>query len=45
MRNRTNFFVNFSEKLENMNRLLIKEKGLEAGLAFPTGLIELDIFV
>ena len=26
-----------SERLENMNRLLIKEKGLEAGLAFPTG--------
>jgi len=26
-----------SEKLENKNRELIKEKGLEAGLAFPTG--------
>jgi hypothetical protein len=27
----------FSERLEDMNRKLIKEKGLEAGLAFPTG--------
>ena len=26
-----------SERLENMNRTLLKEKGLEAGLAFPTG--------
>lgn len=26
-----------SERLENMNRVLLKEKGLEAGLAFPTG--------
>lgn len=31
-----NFILN-SERLENMNRVLIKEKGLEAGLAFPTG--------
>lgn len=29
--------VDICEKLENMNRLLIKEKGLDAGLAFPTG--------
>lgn len=29
--------IDICEKLENMNRVLIKEKGLEAGLAFPTG--------
>jgi hypothetical protein len=29
-----------------MNRILIKEKGLEAGLAFPTGKIYiLDLFI
>ncbi len=33
-----NFIFN-SERLEDMNRRLIKEKGLEAGLAFPTGRI------
>ena len=27
----------FSETLENMNRALIQENGLKAGLAFPTG--------
>lgn len=27
----------FSEKLEETSRRLIKENGLEAGLAFPTG--------
>ena len=32
----SSFFL-FSERLENMNRKLIKENGLEAGLAFPTG--------
>jgi len=32
------YFFN-SERLEDMNRKLIKEKGLEAGLAFPTGRI------
>ena len=31
-----NYFFS-SERLENMNRKLIKENGLEAGLAFPTG--------
>ncbi len=31
------FFKFSSERLENMNRKLIKENGLEAGLAFPTG--------
>ncbi|CAF1058797.1 unnamed protein product [Rotaria sordida] len=30
--------IDICERLENMNRKLIKEKGLEAGLAFPTGL-------
>ena len=29
--------IEICEKLENMSRLLIKEKGLEAGIAFPTG--------
>ncbi|CAF3975466.1 unnamed protein product [Rotaria sordida] len=29
--------IDICERLENMNRKLIKEKGLEAGLAFPTG--------
>ncbi|CAF1086709.1 unnamed protein product [Adineta steineri] len=29
--------IDICERLENMNRTLIKEKGLEAGLAFPTG--------
>jgi len=29
--------IDICEKLENKNRELIKEKGLEAGLAFPTG--------
>lgn len=32
-----NILCFFSERLENMNRKLIKENGLEAGLAFPTG--------
>ena len=25
------------EKIENMNRFLVEEKGLEAGIGFPTG--------
>ncbi|CAF0992000.1 unnamed protein product [Adineta steineri] len=29
--------IDICERLENMNRKLIKEKGLEAGLGFPTG--------
>ncbi|CAF3006336.1 unnamed protein product [Rotaria sp. Silwood2] len=29
--------IDICERLENMNRTLIKEKDLEAGLAFPTG--------
>jgi len=29
--------IDICERLEDMNRKLIKEKGLEAGLAFPTG--------
>ncbi|CAF2908834.1 unnamed protein product [Rotaria sp. Silwood2] len=29
--------IDICERLEDMNRRLIKEKGLEAGLAFPTG--------
>jgi hypothetical protein len=28
-----------------MNRTLIKEKGLEAGLAFPTGKIHIFIYL
>lgn len=31
------FFAIFSEELEGTARKLIKENGLEAGLAFPTG--------
>ena len=31
------FFLPFSEKLEDCSRKLIKENGLNAGLAFPTG--------
>lgn len=30
-------FIVFSEKLEAMSRLMIKENGLSSGLAFPTG--------
>ena len=30
-------FLFFSEKLEDCSRKLIKENGLNAGLAFPTG--------
>ena len=36
-RHESSSFFLFSERLENMNRKLIKENGLEAGLAFPTG--------
>ncbi len=38
------YFFN-SERLEDMNRKLIKEKGLEAGLAFPTGRILFVLFI
>lgn len=31
------FSLPFSEKLEDCSRKLIKENGLNAGLAFPTG--------
>jgi len=29
--------IDMCEELENLNRKLVKEKGLEAGIAFPTG--------
>ena len=31
------YYTNFSETLEGIARKLINEKGLDAGLAFPTG--------
>lgn len=29
--------IDICEKIEDMNRYLVREKGLEAGIAFPTG--------
>jgi methionyl aminopeptidase len=29
--------IDMCEKIENMNRLLVQERGLQAGIAFPTG--------
>uniref|UniRef100_A0A8C5XNT0 Methionine aminopeptidase 2 n=1 Tax=Microcebus murinus TaxID=30608 RepID=A0A8C5XNT0_MICMU len=34
--------IEISEKLEDCSRKLIKENGLNAGLAFPTGLLQYD---
>ncbi len=29
--------IDICDKLENMNRMLVEENGLHAGIAFPTG--------
>ena len=35
--------IQICEELENTARKLINEKGLEAGLAFPTGNVKLNV--